>query len=129
MDATATAARTFGATHFGRAELGDQRLNRRLMQLADEVTGHPGGTLPDKLRQPKDLKAFYRLMNNKRTSHETVLAPHRQQTLERMQAHHGVILVLHDTTLLDYSSLKSLADVLGSIGEGHGQGYLCHNTL
>jgi hypothetical protein len=129
MDATATAPRTFGTRHFGRANLGDQRRNRRLVQLADEVIGHPGGTLPDKLRQPKDLKAFYRLMNNPRVSHETVLAPHRQQTLERMQAHAGVVLLLHDTTTLDYSGLKSLADVLGQIGEGHGQGYLCHNTL
>jgi hypothetical protein len=129
MDGAETAERSFGALHFGRANLGDQRLNRRLVQLAEEVTGHPGGTLPDKLRQPKDLKAFYRLMNNQRVSHETVLAPHRQQTLERMGVHNGVVLVLHDTTMLDYSGLTSLADVLGSIGEGHGQGYLCHNTL
>jgi hypothetical protein len=129
MDAAATTARTFGARHFGRADLGDRRLNRRLVQLADELTGHPGGTLPDKLRQPKHLKAFYRLMNNRRASHAKILAPHRQQTLQRMQAHDGVVLLLHDTTMLDYSGLTSLADVLGQIGDGHGKGYLCHNTL
>jgi hypothetical protein len=127
MDSTAT--RTFGALHFGRADLGDDRLNRRLVQLADEVIGHTGGTLPDKLRQPKDLKAFYRFMNNPRVSYEAVLAPHRQETLERMQAHDGVVLLVHDTTTLDYSGLKSLKDDLGQIGEGHGRGYLCHNTL
>jgi Transposase DNA-binding len=129
MDATANTARTFGACHFGRADLGDQRRNHRLVQLADEVTGHPSGTLPDKLRQPKDLKAFYRLMNQPRVTHASVLAPHRAQTLERMQAHDGPVLLLHDTTTLDYSDLTSLADVLGPIGEGHGRGYLCHNTL
>ena len=129
MDATTTAARTFGARHFGRADLGDQRRNRRLVQLAEEVTGHPGGTLPDKLRRPKDLKAFYRLMNNPQVTHETVLSPHREQTWARMQNHDGVVLLLHDTTTLDYSTLTSLHDVLGQIGDGHGQGYLCHNTL
>ena len=129
MDATPTATATFGACHFGHADLGDRRRNRRLVQLADEVTGHPGGTLPDKLRHPKDLKAFYRLMNHQSVTHETVLASHRQQTLQRMHNHKGVVLVLHDTTTLDYSTLTSLAAVLGQIGDGHGQGYLCHNTL
>ena len=129
MDATATASCTFGACHFGRANLGDQRLNRRIVRLADEVTGHPGGTLPDKLRQPRDLKAFYRLMNNRRITSPKVLEPHQQQTLERMRAHEGVTLIVHDTTTLDYSTLRSLASELGQIGEGHGRGYLCHNSL
>lgn len=129
MDACRTAAGSFGVRQFGRADLGDQRLNRRLVQLADEVTGHPGGTLPDKLRQPKDLKAFYRLMNHERVTPEKVLAPHRVETLERMHQHDGVVLVLHDTTTLDYSTLTSLAEDLGQIGEGHGRGYLCHNSL
>jgi len=129
MEATATPALTFGACHFGQANIGDQRLNRRLVQLADEVSGHPGGTLPDKLRQPRDLKAFYRLMNNRRLNYLKVLQPHLQHTRQRMHAHDGVTLIVHDTTTLDYSTLTSLADDLGQIGEGHGRGYLCHNSL
>lgn len=129
MEATATATPSFGTCHFGQADLGDQRLNRRIVQLADEVTGHPGGTLPDKLRQPRDLKAFYRLMNNRRLNYQKVLQPHIQQTLQRMHAHDGVTLIVHDTTTLDYSTLTSLAEDLGQIGEGHGRGYLCHNSL
>jgi hypothetical protein len=129
MDANATPTATFGARHFGRADLGDQRRNRRLVQLADDVTGHPGGTLPDTLRHPKDLKAFYRLMNQRSVTHATVLAPHQQLTQGRMRDHQGVVLTIHDTTTLDYSSLTSLAADLGQIGDGHGRGYLCHNTL
>jgi hypothetical protein len=129
MDALPTASCTFGTRHFGQADLGDRRLNRRIVQLADEVTGHPGGTLPDKLRHPHDLKAFYRLMNNPRVTYQKVLDPHQQQTLQRMRAHDGVTLILHDTTTLDYSTLTSVASSLGQIGEGHGRGYLCHNTL
>lgn len=129
MDANATATCTFGARHFGRADMGDQRRNRRLVQLADDVTGHPGGTLPDKLRHPKDLKAFYRLMNQPSVTHASVLAPHQQLTQERMRDHEGVVLSIHDTTTLDYSSRTSLAADLGQIGDGHGRGYLCHNTL
>jgi hypothetical protein len=40
----------------------------------------------------------------------------------------GVTLVLHDTTELDYSGLKSIED-LGSIGGDLNRGFLCHNTL
>lgn len=39
------------------------------------------------------------------------------------------MLLLHDATELDYTSLKSLADELGQIGEGHGRGYVCQNVL
>jgi hypothetical protein len=39
MDASTTTSCTFGACHFGRANLGDQRLNRRIVRLAADVTG------------------------------------------------------------------------------------------
>src|SRR5438874_6611565 len=129
MDGTTAAAPTLGARPFAQADLVDPRRHRRLVQHADELTGHPGGTLPDQLRQPKDLKAFYRLMNQPRVTQARVLASHRQQTLERRQAHHGPVVLLHDTTTLDYSDRTSLADVLGQIGDGQGRGYLCPNTL
>src|SRR5262249_44424358 len=38
------------------------------------------------------------------------------------------VLILHDSTELDYSGLKSISD-LGLIGNGHGHGLLCHNSL
>ena len=41
----------------------------------------------------------------------------------------GVVLILHDDTVLDYSGLDTLADDLGQIGNGHGRGYYCHNSL
>jgi hypothetical protein len=117
MDATQAATLTFGARHFGQADRGNQRRNRRLVELADDVTGHPGGTLPDKLRQPKDLKGCSRLLNQPRVTHASILAPHQHETGERMWAHDGVVLVLHDTTTLDYSTLTSLAPHLGQIGD------------
>jgi hypothetical protein len=43
----------------------------------------------------------------------------------------GVVLVIHDTTEIDFSGLDSVAD-LGSIGHGGNgacRGYLCHNSL
>ena len=40
----------------------------------------------------------------------------------------GPVLVLHDTTELNYTGLRSIAD-LGSIGSNLGRGSLCHNSL
>ncbi len=40
----------------------------------------------------------------------------------------GPVLLIHDTTELDYTSLSSLTG-LGQIGNGNGRGYECHNTL
>src|SRR3954471_7639892 len=123
-----TTTATFGETHFGQANLGDLRRNRPLVSLANQIYRNPGGTLPVKLKQPKDYKAMDRLMNRPETTHASVLHTHRQHTLQQMRSHQGVLLALHDTTELDYSGLLSIAD-LGPIGGGLNRGYLCHNSL
>lgn len=129
MQASRMTASCFGEEHFGGAALGDVRRQRRLVMSATQMAKHPGGTLPKKMNNPMDLKAFYRLMDSDAVTHETVLRPHVNRTLDRMRAHDGVVLILHDTTELDYSGLKSLKDELGQIGNGGGRGYKCHNSL
>ncbi len=129
MQASRMTSSRFGEEHFGGAQLGDVRRQRRLVSSATEMAKHPGGTLPNKLNAPMDLKAFYRLMDSDSVTHETVLRPHVDRTLDHMRAHEGVVLILHDTTELDYSGLKSLKDELGQIGNGGGCGYKCHNSL
>jgi hypothetical protein len=129
MPDAGTAAARFGKEHFGGAQLGDKRRDDRLVGLANGMVKHPGGTLPDKLQNPADLKALYRLMDADAVTHEAVLRPHVARTLERMRAHDGVVLNIHDTTELDYSGLKSLKNALGQIGNGGGRGYKCHNSL
>jgi hypothetical protein len=125
---TTKTAATFGEVHFGGASLGDPRRARRLVSLADRIYRHPGGTLPEKLHDPKDYKAMDRLVNRPEVTHAAVLAPHRGRTLERMRQATEVVLVLHDTTELDYTGLRSIGD-LGPIGNGGGRGFLCHNSL
>src|SRR5271156_4936050 len=56
---------SFGERTFGSIALGDARRTARLIQAADDMCRHPGGTLPDKFPKPADLRAFYRLMNCK----------------------------------------------------------------
>ena len=53
---------------------------------------------------------------------------HAQVTWRRMRATSGVVLLLHDTTVLDYSGLNAIED-LGQVGNGNGRGLYCHNCL
>jgi hypothetical protein len=123
-----TATASFGMTQFGSAALGHKKRSECLVKIADLIHRHPGGTLPAKLHEPKDYKAMDRLMNRPEVTHANVLAAPCERTRQRMRAASGVILVLHDTTELDYSGLRSIID-LGSIGGDLNRGYLCHNSL
>lgn len=121
---------SFGARNFGEVRLGDKRRTQRLVSLVDSMCRHPGGTLPDKLNHPVDLRAFYRLMNRPEVTHEVLIRSHAAQTRRTIAKLKGtVVLNLHDATELDYTSLTKLRDQLGQIGQGTHRGYICHNSL
>jgi len=124
---SAKEAHGFVTNYFGDVDLGHKSRNACFCRVAQQIGRHPGGSLPEKLSDPNDYIAMDRLMNRAEVTHTQVLAPHRRRTLEKMQAHAGVVLILHDTTVLDYSGKKALG--LSAVGNGHGSGYLCHNSL
>lgn len=118
---------SFAREHFGEADLGHKKRNACLVRVAQVICRHPGGTLPHKLANPSDYKAMDNLMNRPEVTHGSVVASHLQRTQVKMAAVRGVVLLLHDTTDLDYSGLA--IPELGPIGNGGGRGYLCHNSL
>lgn len=120
---------SLGQAIFGHAQFGDQRRTARLVETFDLMRRHPGGTLPDKLASPADLRAFYRLCDRDEVTHAAVIDAARQHTLTQIAACRGPVLIVHDATELDYTSLKSLAGDLGQIGKGLGRGYICQNVL
>ena len=123
-----TRAGSFGEVNFAHAQLGDKRRTKRLVDLVDQMCLRPGGTLPQKFRSPADLQAFYRLMAKKDVTHKAILDAHRQATLRRIEEVETPVLMLHDTTELEYTTHKSL-DGLGPIGKGNRRGYVTHNSL
>ena len=120
--------RSFGEVHFGNAKLGNKARTRRLVKLADALTRHPGGTLPEKIRDPAALQATYRLMQRPEVTHESVFAAHQAETNRLIEQHDGPLLAISDATELDYSGLDSITD-FGQIGNGGRLGYICHNVL
>lgn len=121
---------SFGQRSFGNIDLGDKRRTTRLIQSADAMCRHPGGTLPDKFPKPADLRGFYRLMNGANVTHELLMQAHTNDTRARIAAcANDVVLLLHDATELDYTTRKSLEQQLGQVGQGSRRGYICHNSL
>ena len=120
---------SLGQVIFGHAELGDKRRTARLVETFDLMQRHPGGTLPDKLSIPADLRAFYRLCDADEVTHAAIIAAARQYTLARIADCSGPVVIVQDATELDYSTLSSLADDLGQIGNGGCRGYVCQNVL
>ena len=119
----------WGQEHFGTARLRDKRRTRSLVDLAQRIHGHPGGSLPDKLADPKALQRCYDLMNCPAVTHDAVLEPHRQRTLRLARQHPGVLLFVRDNTELDLTGKLSLADDLGPLSSARQRGYICHNVL
>jgi hypothetical protein len=120
---------SLGRDIFTAAELGDRRRTERLIKTFDLMCTHPGGTLPDKLASPPDLRGLYRLCDADDVTHEAIIAPARAYTETQIAACPHEVLILHDATELDYTTLTSLSDDLGQIGKGTRRGYLCHNVL
>ena len=124
-----SSSQTFGQANFADAQLGDKRRTKRLVATADKMARRPGGSLPQKLNNPKDLKAFYRLMDCKEVTHEAIVESHRKATFEKIDQCQSPVLILHDATEMDFTSHVAVAQDLGQIGNGKHRGYITHNSL
>lgn len=113
--------------HFGFAQLGDKRRNERLLKVAASLAANPGGTLPQAFPQWAELKAAYRLFDQRQVTFERLIAPHCERTLLACRQP-GEYLLIEDTTLLDFSCRPACED-LGVIGDGVGRGFELHSTL
>ncbi len=114
--------------HFMNARLGNTARTRRLTASAARMLRHPGGTVPEKMGSAAYLQGLYKLLSCERVTHDAVLEAHRQRTLERMRQR-SVVLIVNDSTELDYAHVGKLAEELGPIGNGNRRGYICHNAL
>lgn len=115
---------------FGAAELGDHRLERRLVTLARDFYARPLATLPEACGTRAKAKAAYRFFDHDEVTMERVLSPHYEATTARV-AEHSVVLAVQDTTFLDYSTHPATVD-LGPIGTQSQNGLIglvVHDTM
>src|SRR3954453_6068367 len=111
---------------FGGADLGDGRRTRRLVQSAAKIAAQPEKAFTQ-VFDWNELRGFYRLCDQSEATLTNIMAPHWKQTQQAM-AKQPLVLILHDTCELDFTSHPRLAG-LGQIGNEYGKGFLQHNSL
>ena len=91
---------------FGMLDLGDARLNRRVVCLSERLAEKPTASLPGACRGWAETQAAYRLLAQEHLDWRDLLAPHWACTQTRMQAE-AVVLCIADTTELDFNGQKT----------------------
>ncbi len=114
---------------FGDAVLGDRRLQRRLVAVAQDFYARPQANLPQACGTRAKTKAAYRLLDHDQLTLPQLLAAHYASTVERMRQH-PVVLAVQDTTFLNYSGHLD-SEGLGPIHtkKDGAQGLLLHDTM
>jgi len=113
----------------GEVDLGDQRLNKRLVSIAQAFYARPQANIPQACQTRAEVKATYRFLDHPETRMETILQPHDQATVSRM-SREEVILAVQDTTSLNYTAHPATEN-LGPIGsrKDGAIGLLVHSTI
>ena len=93
---------TWAEEEFSTVQLGDKRLNRRLIKLAEQLAAKPTQSIPAACGGWGDTAAAYRMLDNERCDWREIIEAHGRCAVQRM-AGLAVVLCLHDTTELDFN--------------------------
>ncbi len=84
-------------------DLGDKRLNRRSEAILESLAANPQASINSACDGWGDTLAAYRFFKNSAVESTQILQPHVEATKGRIQEH-PVVLIVQDTTELDFSS-------------------------
>lgn len=128
-EAQALPAQDWAQEEFGRARLGDARLQGRLQELARDFYARPCAQIPQACGTRAKTKAAYRFFEHEQTSMQAILQSHYEASAARVKEH-AVVLAVQDTTALNYDAQPAMEN-LGPIGtRAHTcYGLLVHDTM
>jgi hypothetical protein len=93
----------WAADEFDGVDLGDKRLDSRLVKLFDSFSEAPESPINQACEDWAETKAAYRFFQNKNVDVVPIMAAHRGKTLSRA-AEHSTILALQDTSYFVYTN-------------------------
>jgi hypothetical protein len=117
----------FVEQEFAAIDLGDKRRETRFRSLMDQLLQSPIKSIKSACRGWSECMAAYRLLNNPVLTPEAIFAPHREALLQRAKEH-SCVLVIQDTTELDYTAKKCL-DGAGPLNDDTRRGFLMHSQF
>jgi Transposase DNA-binding/Transposase Tn5 dimerisation domain len=117
----------WASEEMAQVNLGDKRLNERVVTLLDTLGSKPDSSIPAKTKSKAEMAAAYRFFDNDRVDEQKILAPHYQCTRERM-VREPVVLCVEDTTQIDYTT-QGETDGLGPLYRSFQRGIFLHPML
>src|ERR1051325_5434724 len=94
---------TWAAQELATADFGDARLTKRLVRIVADKLANPTASIPQASGSWAATKAAYNFFSSKQFSTDCIRDAHLDATRVRVAEHHTV-LVLQDTTELNYST-------------------------
>jgi len=108
----------------GAADLGDGRLDERLVVLLSALGSRPNLSIPAACGGRAEMEAAYRFFDNDKVTFDKVLGPHIDQTVRRL-ADQDVALLVQDTTEVDLTRPEQEVVGAGTL-DGSRRGFLLH---
>lgn len=105
-------------------DLGDQRLNRRAGDVLRRFLDAPSVSPTAALHGWAEMVGAYRLFDHPECTEDAILQAHRQAVLQRVRQHPRILLI-QDTTELDYTTKKGQTG-RGPLASAERQGYFVH---
>ena len=116
---------SWAAQEFETLDLGDARLNRRAVLLAERLAQKPGASIPNACHNWSETVAAYRFLSHEDVSWDDVMQAHWQASEQRI-GQHPVVLCLQDTTELDFNAQQTTG--LGPLSYEAQRGLYLHPT-
>jgi hypothetical protein len=108
--------------------LGDQRLDKRMRKLVDRLASRPTVSIPAACCGWTETQGAYRFFDNEAVTDSSVLIPHRQAAIQRIQQER-VVLLPNDTSEFDFTSKKHKIHGLGPLNDESRRGLFAHPTV
>jgi hypothetical protein len=106
-------------------DFGDKRLNKRAKEIALDFLRNPFDSPPKMLKDPDKIKAFYRLMDSDKVTHDKIISNHVRNTKYSME-NKKIILAIQDASTI---SLNRNYEVEGLYLVGNATGLVVQNTI
>ena len=111
----------------GASNLGDARLDERLVVLLSDLGSRPNLSIPAACGGRAETKAAYRFFDNDKTTFEKVIEPHIANSKARM-AQQELVLLVQDTSEIDVTRPEQEVEGAGEL-DGPRRGVLLHEML
>lgn len=120
-------------SEFNNLSLGDARLLKRFHIIMANFVKNAQTNISTCFSKWSEIKGSYRFFDNEKVKPSKILFEHILRTRDRINESNSPILILHDTTFLDYKNRYKTANLdrvfRGKKSEDGSKGLILHNSL